>query len=63
MRGKTRYFLGPWEDPNDGPHALMCLSAALDDLKSRFEEGEIGDEMTYRIVEMTDAEVANLPEL
>jgi hypothetical protein len=41
----------------------MCLSAALDDLKSRFEEGEIGDEMTYRIVEMTDAEVANLPEL
>lgn len=59
----TRYLVGPFEDPADGPKALMCLDAALDDLRSRFEEGEIGDELTYRIVEMTDAEVEKLPEL
>jgi hypothetical protein len=59
----TRYFIGPWEDPADGPKALMSLETALDDLKSRFEVGEVGDELTYRLVEMTDAEVEKLPEL
>jgi hypothetical protein len=61
--GKKRYVFGPWEDPADGPIALMSLDAALDDLRSRFEEGEVGDELTYRLVELTDAEVEKLPEL
>ena len=61
--GKKRYVLGPWEDPADGPIALMSLESALDDLRSRFQEGEVGDELTYRVVELTDAEVDALPEL
>jgi hypothetical protein len=62
MSEKKRYILGPFEEP-DRPMALMGLQAAMDDLKSRFEEGEVGDECVYRIVEMSDAEVEALPEL
>lgn len=60
---KRRYLLGPYEDPSDGPIALMTLESAVSDLRSRFEEGEVDDELRYRIVEMTDAEVEELPEL
>lgn len=60
---KQRYLLGPWEDPNDGPVALMSLDSAIDTLRSYFTEGEAGDEMTFRIVEMTEAEIDALPEL
>lgn len=60
---KKRYLLGPFEDPADGPNVLMSLENAVDDLRSRFEEGEVGDELTYRVVELTDAEVDALPEL
>lgn len=59
----TRYLVGPFEDPADGPRALMCLDSALDDLASRYEEGEVDDVLQYRIVEMTDAECEKLPEL
>jgi len=59
----TRYLVGPFEDPACGPKALMCLESALDDLRSRYVEGEVGDELTYRIVEMTDAECEKLPEV
>lgn len=60
---KQRYLLGPFEDPADGPIALMTLAAAIDDLTSRFEDDEVGDELRYRIVELTDEEVQALPEL
>ena len=60
---KKRYLLGPFEDPANGPTVLMCLESAIDDLRDRFADGEIGDELTYRIVEMTDAEAEALPEL
>ena len=59
---KKRYLLGPFEDP-DVPMALMCLETAVDDLRERFASGDVGDEMRYRIVEMTDSEVDALPEL
>jgi hypothetical protein len=60
---KRRYVFGPWEDVSDGPVALMSPYVALQDLQSRIDEGEVGDEMRYRIVEMTDTEVDALPEL
>lgn len=60
---KKRYVLGPFEDPADGPTVLMSIGSAVDDLRSRFDEGEVGDELTYRIVEMTDEEVEALPHL
>ena len=61
--GKKRYLLGPYEDPADGPRVLMCLESALDDLRSRFMEDEVGDRIMYEIIEMTDAEADALPEL
>lgn len=61
--GRKRYLLGPFEDPNDTPRVLMSLESALDDLRSWFEDGDVDDEMSYRIVELTDAEVEALPEL
>lgn len=63
---RKRYIVGPFEDPSEGPRALMSLETALSDLRSRFEEADDfnhGDELTYRIVYLSDAEVAALPEL
>jgi hypothetical protein len=60
---KRRYFFGPFEDPTCGPKALMTLESAIMDLRERFEDGEIGDELTYRLVELTDAEVEKLSDL
>ena len=60
---KKRYLVGPFEDPADGPRVIMSIESAIDDLRSRFEEGEPGDELTYRLVEMTDDEIERLPEL
>lgn len=63
---RKRYLLGPFEDPSDGPKCLMSLQNAIDDLRSRFEDTgctELGDELTYRVIELSDAEVEALPEL
>ena len=60
---KRRYFVGPFEDPACGLRVLMSLELALDDLRSRFEEGEIGDVLQYKLVEMTEREIEKLPEV
>lgn len=63
---RKRYLLGPFEDPSDGPKVLMSLESAIDDLRSRFEDTDctqLGDELTYRVIELSDAEVDALPEL
>jgi hypothetical protein len=61
MSEKKRYFLGPFDDGE--PMALMTLDTALDNLRTNFQECEVDDEFTYRIVEMTDEEVNALPDL
>lgn len=59
---KKRYVFGPLDESGE-PRVLMCLEAAVDELRSRFEDGEVGDDIQFRIVEMTDAEADALPEL
>lgn len=59
---KKRYLLGPFDMP-DHPQQLMTLDNAIDDLRTWFDELDPGDEVHYRLVEMTDKEVEALPDL
>lgn len=59
--GKRRYFLGPYEDGD--PVALMTLGTACESLRESLASGDVDDEYTFRVVELTDAEVEALPEL
>lgn len=58
---KKRWLLGPYDD--EDPVALMTLDTAISHLKAFFADQEIGDECHFRLIEITDAEVAALPEL
>lgn len=56
---KRRYLLGPYDD--EAPAALMTLNNAVDHLRAFFFDQEIGDEAHFRLIELTDEEVAALP--
>jgi hypothetical protein len=58
---KRRYFIGPYEDGE--PKQVMTLESALDNLREWFQDGDVGDEFTYRIAEFTEAEYEKLPEI
>lgn len=59
--GKQRYFMGPYDSGD--PQQVMTLESAIEDLRTWFSELSPGEEVTYRLIELSEAEYEALPKL
>lgn len=59
---KQRYVFGPVNEPSE-PGMLMDLDAAKAALTEYFNDCDHGDEIVFRVEDLTDEEVEALPDV
>ena len=57
---RRRYFLGPSDARDDQSTELLDLEDAVQRLRSAYATGESGDLVAFKLLELTDVEVADL---